>query len=309
MGEVSRTVTPINEADGAACLIAAYRAVMGDLPEQSTAALLLAQIFLETNNGKSMVANNPGNLTVNTSGPPDFTVTSNADYWRPPWFAEPTDATGAQVGWNNVRNEELHKKMLAGKAPAAFASYATRELGFRTYVDWLKRKFPSIIKAAKTGDPDATAKAIKASGYCPDCEPVGTAKTLRLLAATFTAKGLFRELPLVPPVFRGAAGSLSGELSSSSPSGSSPALFVAKFARDLPTLHIGAFGSAVFLFGWLTGLWLGEEYGEKEAEAARAWQAKGGLKDDAVIGKLTWRKAVELANSARVVAAWGLPNG
>lgn len=235
MPEVPATTTPIAEADAAALLVASLQRELGRKPNRNTAALLLAQLWLESNRGQSVRNNNPGNLTANPQ--------SAAKFWRPPWFREPTDAEGNQVGWNNQRNADLHKLMLEGKAPSAFLAFDTMGDGFRVYVEWLHRKFPSILAAADTGDSLATARAIKESGYCPDCEPGATAKTLATFRTQFLAKGYFNALPLVP------AGEASAQASSSLESLSrySGGPFAVRKVPALPTLFMGCAGPAVEL--------------------------------------------------------------
>jgi len=107
MPEVPATRTPASMAEIAAALDA-----QGERPRNKR-ALLLAQISLETANGQSMVQHNVGNLAV-----PQSAQSGATTFWRPPWFAPPTEAT-------SERNRELHQLMLDGKEPSAFRAFSS----------------------------------------------------------------------------------------------------------------------------------------------------------------------------------------
>jgi hypothetical protein len=229
MPEVPATNTPIRDTDAAALLVSCLRRELGRVPSRNLAAFLLAQLWLESARGTAMNNNNPGNLTAN----PD---TTTSDFWRPPWFAEPTEST-------STRNRQLHEAMQHGQAPSAFLAFPTMLAGFETYVSWIHRKFPSIEQAAESGDSLQVAKAIRTSGYCPDCEPTATAKTLGSFRTQFLGKGFFNSLPLAPA---GGATRPASSLSASQPPSSGGA-FVARKLVDLPSLSVGCMGPAVEL--------------------------------------------------------------
>lgn len=177
MPEVPRTVTPLAVPSSSAQLLSALRAG-GIEPNGDQARLLLAQIWLETAAGKSCNNMNPGNITAGPKWAGDF--------FRPLWFTVDASSSAKMV--------ELHNKMLKGQAPNAFRAYDTFEHGFSDYVSQLVHTFPSILRAAETGDAGAVASAIKTSGYAPDAPP-GTDRSLATLARQFEAAGVFAQLP------------------------------------------------------------------------------------------------------------------
>lgn len=180
MPEVARISTPLLVGQAAAELVTALRAA-GEEPSREEAELLLAQLWLETARGSACNNHNPGNLTKGNT----------ADFFRPAWFT--VDAT------SSPHLVALHTAMLAGQAPSAFASYPTFARGFADYVRELQHQFPSLLEAARTGDPQAFGAAIKTSHYAPDAQP-GTGNSVASLVREFRAAGVFRDLPLAPAV-------------------------------------------------------------------------------------------------------------
>lgn len=289
MPEVPATNTPVSERDAAAYLVLALSGELGRKPTRNEAAILLGQLWLESARGQSVHNNNPGNLTANDKG--------TSDFWRPPWFAEPTDETGNAIGWNNERNADLHAKMLKGQAPSAFLAFPSMLDGFKTYVSWIHRKFPSILEAAGKGDPLATARAIQQSGYCPDCNPTTTANTLSQFRTQFLAKGYFNGLPLVLPPPQPGAPQQPAEppLVSPSlplPSESSPAHFDARRVVALPVLEVGCAGPAVRLCRVLAGYPEGEEF--DDGFRLHLAQTVGvAFASDSKVGPKTWLALTE----------------
>lgn len=176
MPALERHRTTISRPQAAQGLVGAWVEVTGRPPSRELAELLLAQIFLETARGQSVYWHNWGNLTGSYQG----------NYWRPPWY-EVTEESSA-------RNRHLHEEMLAGRAPSKFAAFPNHEAGARTYADWLVRKFPSIVAAGESGDTMAFAEAVKASGYCPDCDPGRSEPTFRAFRDEFRRDGVFAHL-------------------------------------------------------------------------------------------------------------------
>ena len=128
--------------------------------------LMLSQIWLETDRGRSMWQNNVGNISANEkswTGP----------VWRPGWYELTPEST--------PRQRRLHADMLVGNAPSAFRAYPTLQAGATDYVRRLKFNFASVLAAMKTGNIDRTARAIRESRYCPDCKQEETTKALRSL--------------------------------------------------------------------------------------------------------------------------------
>ena len=124
--------------------------------------LMLAQIWLETASGGSLWQNNVGNITAGEKW--------TGAVWRPGWYEVNQDSTPRQV--------RLHAEMLKGQAPRAFRAYRTLQAGAADYVRRLKFEFPPVLKAMATGEALETARAIRDSKYCSDCELEKTARTL-----------------------------------------------------------------------------------------------------------------------------------
>jgi hypothetical protein len=178
MPEVPRERTPIAMPAAALELDIALRgAGVADL-HQDMAALLLAQIAFETASGQACDCHNIGNISTSDK--------TSRDFFRPAWF-EVTDASSPKL-------RELHAAMLKGNAPRAFVAYKDFFAGFDDYVRELRVQFPTIISAARTGDAQAVADAIKSSHYTPDA-PSSLGGTLDSLRRGFLAKGLFASLP------------------------------------------------------------------------------------------------------------------
>jgi hypothetical protein len=117
--------------------------------DRESAALLLALVQVETGGVPSN--NNMGNITANARW--------EGDAWRPPWF-EPNQT--------NPKLAALHDRMIKGEAPSAFRSYPTAAAGFADFARVLHSTFPSVLEAAKTGDPRAFVLALHDSGYSRD---------------------------------------------------------------------------------------------------------------------------------------------
>jgi hypothetical protein len=178
----------------------------GISPTREQARLLLAQLRFE---GLGSCNNhNCGNITTSD--------TASRDFFRPTWFA--VDPNDPKADPQLVR---LHTAMLAGKAPRAFRSYPDFAAGFADYTHELTSRFPSILAAAATGDAQATATAIKTSGYTPDA-PSSLGTTLASIVREFDGRGLLGELPPLagptPPPLPPSPPSPTGPSSPSSPS-------------------------------------------------------------------------------------------
>lgn len=181
MPEVARERTPIAMPAAAVELEFALRgAAVADL-HQDMAALLLAQIAFETANGAACDNRNIGNISTSDK--------TSRDFFRPAWFTVTAESS--------PRLRELNAAMQKGNAPRAFVSYRDFFDGFDDYVRELRTQFPTIIGAARTGDAQAVAEAIKTSHYTPGAPPTLGA-TLDSLRKGFLAKGLFSSLPKGP---------------------------------------------------------------------------------------------------------------
>ena len=228
MTEVARVRTALTDSQAAPLLVTALRGV-GIEPSREQARLLLAQLRFE---GLGSCNNhNVGNITTRDDG--------SRDFFRPTWFE--VDAS------SDPKLVQLHAQMEAGKAPRAFRSYPDFAAGFADYAHELQKQFPSILAAAGTGDAQATANAIKSSGYTPDA-PSSLGTTLASIVHEFDGRGLYSELPLVsagpprapsPPSHQPALPLPTGP---SSPSSSSP--------PSSPTLPAGVVENLAQLTIW-----------------------------------------------------------
>lgn len=234
MSEVPRVRTALADTTAAPFLVAALRGA-GINPTREQARLLLAQLRFE---GLGACNNhNLGNITADDRKPGDF--------FRPVWFTvDGNPEPGSPWATNRARLLELHQRMLEGKAPRAFRSYPTFDAGAADYVRELQTQFPSILAAAATGDAQATADAIKRSGYTPDA-PASLGSTLATIVSEFDARGLLVELPPLghpaPPPAPPPVPSPTGPSSPSSPlpPGTPPtSASVPGVAHELATVRI-----------------------------------------------------------------------
>lgn len=167
--EVSKTNTPWNRAQ----LVTLLR--RAGLPEVGL-PFALAQISLETANGRGCWNHNVGNISQYPSSP--------TDYWVPPW----------------VRNEAdpLHDDWLRHEVPGAFKAYPSLAAGVSDYWARLRNDFPEIVRAWTTGDPAQVFAAIR-QHYMPDkMSPQKAAASLANFTSLHDAAREFLGLPKAP---------------------------------------------------------------------------------------------------------------
>jgi hypothetical protein len=174
MPEVPRIQTPFQEASIAELLRLELLLQRLD-PHRDMAALMLAQIALETARGSSCQNFNVGNITALES--------SGVAFYRPPWFDDVS----------TPRYAHLHAAMLRGAAPRAFRSFNDFSTGVAGYV--FAAKHLGVVEGARTGDAEETARVIRTGGYAPDAG-AGTGANLNRLRDDYIARGLFDTLPL-----------------------------------------------------------------------------------------------------------------
>lgn len=183
MGEVPATVTPLSSAETAPAFLSAWANVFGGKPSITEAEWLLAFLWNENAKGKAIVQHNWGNLS--SSG-------QSGDFWRAPWFdrakVEAMDEPRRTLYLN------IHERMLRGEEPSAFRAFPDHATGARTWLQRLRDRFPSILRAAKADSAVAMQDAIFDSGYCasPKCET--NAASYANLRNEVHAQGLFRGL-------------------------------------------------------------------------------------------------------------------
>lgn len=264
MNVVPRQNTPVSAQAARASFDAAYTAEFGQAPDVNEAALLLALVWIETAQGKSMQNFNPGNFTA--------AETYDGDAWRPPWFDEPTDAT-------TPRNRELHEKMLKNEAPRAFKAYPSLDAGMRGYLHDLRHTFPAVLVAAKGGDPDAFRVTLS-HGYSRDYENSKATTTLATFMRDFGGTPKAWTSPTPPPAPSAPVAPGSGSSSQPLP------------AASLPVLRVGSVGPAVRLWAKLIGVRKGNDLYDATLEAAtRRWQIahRFAPRDcDGEVGPKTW---------------------
>jgi len=179
MSEVKRRNTPWQDRFAARQLRQVLRRIRG--ANRNMAELLMTQIWLETGRGKSVQNNSPGNIT---------SAGKKGDFWRPTWYVVTDESS--------PRDLRLNKLMLEGKAPRAFRSYQTPESGFEDYIRFLSSpRYKPLLAAAASGDVASFARAVRDTGYCPDCDPSKTESTFRALRDEFRRDGLFTDMQTV----------------------------------------------------------------------------------------------------------------
>lgn len=145
-------------------------------PHRDQAALMLAQIALETARGTACQNHNVGNISASDQ--------MAGEFYRPPWFnATPNDSP---------RMQELNAAMKKGRAPRAFRSFPDFARGVAGYVSVARSL--GIVDAADTGDAGVVAQTI-ARAYTPDAPVASTTAALDSLRNDYLRRGLFDPLP------------------------------------------------------------------------------------------------------------------
>lgn len=259
---VERQNTPIGHDAASEAFGRAYVREFGTAPSTDERALLLALVWIETAQGQAVQNFSPGNITASER--------YEGLAWRPPWFVLSPAST--------ERERKLNADMRAGKAPRAFRAYENLDAGFVDFVHVLRRDFPEVLAAAKTGDPDHFRVALS-QAYSGDYKNA---------AATKTLSSFQRDFGGTPKAGAGSAaaavvpGSLSSRLVS------------------LPRLQLGSSGDAVTLWrALLSGLRSSLSNAERpdrfDAEldaATRQYQSAHSLDADGVVGPLTWARVI-----------------
>lgn len=311
MAVTPRKTTPISLEQSVELLVNTFSQVFGRPPTQNEAAFLQAQVWLETGRGRKTQNHNVGNITA-TSG----WVNAGRPFWRPPWF-DPNEFEKLPDGRTKDRYRKLHQLMLEKKAPSRFRAYGSFAEAFDDYISMLKRRFPTIVEAARTGDPATFALAVRDSRYCPDCDPRKTTNSFDRLSREVKASGLLSSLqegaaPLPLPL---TPEEQAGQGSFSEPS-ASPSF--GEFGKrlvdyDMPTLREGAHSLGVQLWQRLVNIVLAHDepmqiraaelaeqsspiarlkvdsdFGPVTAAATQALQEFRNLKADRVVGRRTW---------------------
>lgn len=195
MPEVPRKVEHVYLPTLGPAVVAAWERG-GAKPSKLLARSLISIIWIETGHG-NLVCNSPGNVSVGGyyNGTDKIASWWHGDYWRPPWFAD--------------EGHRLHATMLEGKAPSAFAAYATLEAGLDHWVRVLKKNFPSVITAGQTGNAASLVKALHDSRYSTDYKPEHAASFEKLfdeLATNAEYQKLEASLPGTLAVSGGGSG-------------------------------------------------------------------------------------------------------
>jgi len=279
MTEVARTLTPITPEAAAALLVPALQS-LDPMTTRESASFIFALMLNETARGEKLNNHNWGNITGEYQG----------SYFRPAWYT--VDAgSSAQL-------KALHAEMVAGRAPSKFRAYPSHADGLRDYVRLLYSRFPSVVNAAKTGNPFAFAEAIYTSKYCPDegCRPEKMHRSYAALAEFAVKQEAIGVLPK-------AGSSPAAPSSSDSPpsvSSESSAWYVGLAANvHLPTLQQGSKGAAVALWQKLAKIVPADgRFGPLTERATIAWQkahtaAGMPLVIDGKVGEMTWLSLIE----------------
>ncbi len=158
MSEVPALRTPLTRDATAAALVPAYVRVFGVEPDRNRAELLLAQVWLENDNGQAIIQRNIGNLSGDAGS-----------FWRPPWFDADAIEALPDSDPSKARYLRLHKLMLVGQAPSAFRAFDTFEQGFDAWLRLLGSPAKAaILHAASSGDANAFAAHLHAANRSTD---------------------------------------------------------------------------------------------------------------------------------------------
>jgi peptidoglycan hydrolase-like protein with peptidoglycan-binding domain len=292
MTEIARTKTIISLSEAAPLLVNALGALDMNLT-RPTASYILALAWNETGGGKVMNNYNWGNISGEYQG----------NFFRPAWY-EITDDSSSNL-------KSLHEAMLAGKVSSKFRAYDSHADGLSDFLRTLYRSFPSVVRAAGTGDAYSFANAIYQSKYCPDpgCRPEKMANSYQSLANMMSQEPALQALPKGPSVSSNpasGAGSSSGS-PHSAPSGSSSSSGAGLDAGDLPTLRRNSHGSAVALWQALLGILpVDGKFGsitERDTVSYQRSHSYDGspLVADGIVGKLSWLSVIEILRRQHIV--------
>lgn len=169
--EVPATATPVSEYDASVYLVVGLTQALQDAPSEQVAVYSMALAWIETARGRSLIQNNPGNITT--------TAGAAGSYWRPPWYPDQHDP----------KYDSLHAAMLAGTAPNAFRAYPDQQTGWNAFAYEIVRRKP-LLSAMATDDPLQVVRALRATKYSQDYTD-RTAESFRSLVAEFRSRNLF----------------------------------------------------------------------------------------------------------------------
>lgn len=286
MPEIAREHTPIGLPQAAAAMVAALRARDPSVTFE-TACYLLALVWNETGGGASMNNYNWGNIAGEYHG----------NFFRPSWYAN--------------ENSPLHAQMLAGKVPSKFRSYTSATEGLQDYVAVLYKQFPSVVKAAATGDAFTFASAVYKSRYCPDdgCRPEKMSASYASLARKVSTQPVIASLPkdrAVSSNLEPVEGSSSGS-PPSAPLGSGSSSGKIDGKDNLPELRRGNRGPAVALWQALLGIVpVDGKFGTVTERETLSYQkshsyAGSPLVADGVVGDLSWLSVIEILRRQQLI--------
>lgn len=128
--------TPITTDTAKAAIAKAYRQLTGEMPSESTSAILTAQWAHETGRGASMFNYNFGG--IKGVGPSGTTV-----------------AQRTREGYGDTERRIVDN----------FRAYASVDEGAKDYVHLLLSRYGSAMEAARRGDPSGFVRGLKERGY------------------------------------------------------------------------------------------------------------------------------------------------
>ncbi len=161
---VARSPTPLSQSAFPGLIEQAFQAEQA--PLRGVQRMMLAVLAsIETGRGRAIQNHNVGNITAG----PNYA----GAVWRPPWF-DPAEAASSE------RLARLHQEMLAGRAPAAFRAYDSRDEGARDFARVLLRSFPEVMRAALIPNAERFRAAL-AEKYSPDYRNPKTGEALAQL--------------------------------------------------------------------------------------------------------------------------------
>lgn len=181
--EVPSKLTPVAPLEAATAILKLGPDILGPLSRES-ARMLLAHLWFETGQGKTLWNYNPGNvMAAHIVNGREVFIRADADYRRPSWYLDTSNP--------------YHAAMMKGREPSAFLALSSLDDGIRSYLENVSRKDGMTGPMARS-DVSAFSRGIRQSGYCPSCEDGTLEKAITQYIKEFEQAGYFSSLPSVP---------------------------------------------------------------------------------------------------------------
>lgn len=211
-------------------------------------------------------------------------------------------ANGLAIYHNNVGNVTTSGATywVAPKNPNHFAVYDTIESGISGYLYEILRR-PTLVAAAKSGDPFSYAVQYRDTKYCPDCDPSRTTKTFQQLRDQVRKQALFADLPGPAPMSSSmpdpkapspssSSSGLPGQSSTAQSAAIPKGVYVP--APPLPVLRRGHRGVAVTVWQYIVDADPDSSFGPLTEHATKTFQLRHGLASTGIVDAETWVRGI-----------------